>query len=147
MEGFGKGFELKKYSGKLYHSCTIEGLSDLLFDYNGENVCFSTDASTKLFGRECVIVLSVENIEGLYTPYDADAGKNYGWDEFRCSFQVNMEFFAGKALFDAMDRVVMSADAIDRLRTDEETGELEELVGMISETSPDGESHFWNVEF
>ena len=81
MVGFGKGFEVIKYTGKITHSTNLEGLYRLFNCFNEElPTCFSTRGS---INRGIELVYEVENLEGLYTNYDADAGKDYGWDELR----------------------------------------------------------------
>lgn len=142
MNGFGKDLKQKKYTGKLYHSCTVDGLANLLFDYNGESVNFSTEASTKLFGRECVIVINVENIDGLYAPFDADAGKNYGYDEFRAKFQPGRFEFPGEYIFYVISDIVMTWAAFEKMEDNEG---LVELAYRISRIVPVDENSFWNV--
>jgi hypothetical protein len=87
MSGFGNDLENKTIKTKLYHSCTAQGLVDLIQNYTNEHsVCFSTEASSILFGRPMVIELTQDDYDGEYTPFDADSGKNHGYDEFRVSF-------------------------------------------------------------
>ncbi len=137
MAGFGKSLIEKTYTGKLYHSCTIEGLDELLNNHIADcegvdaPIAFSTEASTRLFGRECVLVLEVENLTGQYTAYDADAGIDFGWDEFRVNFE------SGQEIFDLTHSVVMSEQAMDRLETEEAEWleELECLIGSITATT------------
>lgn len=81
MVGFGKGFEEKKYTGKITHSTDLEGIYRLFNCFNNEmQICFSTYGT---IDRGIELVYEVSEMEGLYTNYDADAGKNFGWDEFR----------------------------------------------------------------
>ena len=87
MNYFEKNLEEKKYSGKLYHSCDLDGIANLIQNFqlgNSEeenNLSFSTEASKTLFGLPCVIVLKVTNQEGEYTSDD----------EFRTSFETWQE--------------------------------------------------------
>jgi hypothetical protein len=87
MNGFSKDLEPTRMNGKLYHSCTLEGINDLIQNFRPEDpVCTSTKNSTRLFGRTCVVVFEECEWNGEYTPFDSDAGKNMGWDEFRVRF-------------------------------------------------------------
>jgi len=86
IEGYGKGLRDVIHTGRIFHSCTLEGLANLLNNRSDIETSFSTGTSTKLFGREMVIVLKDKERKGKYTPYDSDAGKNYGYDEFRTKF-------------------------------------------------------------
>lgn len=84
MQGFGKGLTEASYEGSLYHSATLDGLDELLNAPSTETVNTSTVHSRGgLFGRDITVVFKPKQRKGLYTPYDADAGKNFGYDEFR----------------------------------------------------------------
>ncbi len=88
MVGFGKGFETIKYTGKITHSTNLEGLYRLFNCFNDtEPVCFSTRGT---IDRGIELIYEVENLEGLYTDYDADAGKDFGWDELRAFVSEEM---------------------------------------------------------
>lgn len=91
--GFGKSLVPVSYTGNLYHAATPEGVADLIQNYNPEEpVSFSTDRAKRHFesfeggGRGMLLVFKVENKTGLYSPVDADAGKQFGWDEFRSKY-------------------------------------------------------------
>lgn len=87
MNGFSKDLKEKIYTGKLYHSCNLEGLYNLLNNFNSElEISFSTESSKELFGRELALIISVQEKKGEYTPFDSDGGCYYGWDEFRTTF-------------------------------------------------------------
>ena len=82
MEGFGKGFKTIKYTGQLIHSTNLDWICGLMQNFNSEStVCFSTKGS---IDRGIEIIYMVIEKEGKHTEYDADAGRNYGYDEFRC---------------------------------------------------------------
>jgi hypothetical protein len=83
MNGFCKDCEEIQYTGKLYHSCTLEGLQQLIFNPVKEGLCCSTSDSSKLFGRAVTLQFEVNNVTGSYTSFDSDSGKNMGYDEFR----------------------------------------------------------------
>jgi hypothetical protein len=88
MNGFSKDLEPTRMNGKLYHSCTLEGINNLIQNFRPEDpVCTSTKNSARLFGRVCVVVFEDRQWVGDYTPFDSDAGKNMGWDEFRVRFR------------------------------------------------------------
>ena len=81
MEIMGRGFEDRVYTGELIHSACLEDYCNLIENFNPEmDTCFSTYGS---IGRGIEIIYKVEKKEGQYTDYDADAGRNYGYDEFR----------------------------------------------------------------
>jgi len=86
-EGFGHGFYDAKVNGGIYHNTTAEGLESLIENYDATlPVSFSTAASKKLIdkGYDGVSIrYNVKNRIGKYTAYDGDAGKYYGYDEFR----------------------------------------------------------------
>ena len=87
MNGFGKDLEEKTIEGRIFHSCTLEGLNNLIQNFATEQaICCSTEASTRLFGREMVVVFEAKEYTGTHTEGDADAGKDYGYDEFRVNF-------------------------------------------------------------
>jgi predicted RNA methylase len=83
ISGFGKSLKKASYSGELFHSATLDGLDELLHSGNYGTINTFTENSTDIFGREITVRFLPKYREGLYTPYDADAGKNYGYDEFR----------------------------------------------------------------
>jgi len=145
MTGFNQDSENKKYSGTLYHSASLEGLVELLNspNYDLELSC-STENSTRLFGRECVLVMKVENEEGGYTPFDSDAGKNYGWDEFR--FNINENFRSKISHVILSPRLQKIWDEED---WDEDEEELELLYEIIEQNgikfvNDDNTNSFYN---
>ena len=121
MNGFGQELETKTIGGRIFHSCTLEGIDFLLQNFTpGRAISCSTSDSTKLFGRGMVIVLEDREWVGDYTPYDADAGKNYGWDEFRVRFKSLEEFV------DAIDSIIVPigwVDAWEQAWEDEESAD------------------------
>lgn len=123
--GFGKALETIQYEGKLFHSCTIAGLDFMMnnFATNDSDFCsFSTENATRLFGRNCVIVMKAQKREFLYTPYDADAGIDFGWDEARPVFESQDQFL------NEIEAIIMSQDTYDTLTAAENMtdGELAE---------------------
>ena len=70
---------------KLFHSCTIEGLGSFFESYYEDlEICTSSENSSELFGRNCVIVLDVNECHITEREdFDIDAQKNYGYDEIR----------------------------------------------------------------
>lgn len=75
---FGKDLKKETKKTRLYRKVT--GTSFLKY---GE-LCFSTEESTMLIGRgEFCIVLEEKEYSGMYDNKDADAGKDFGYDEFR----------------------------------------------------------------
>lgn len=89
--GFGKDLEEIELNEKLYHSTTWEGLDNLFLNYSPEYntslSCSTKTKSKKLIGRDLCVVFRKSKRKVLYTPYDADAGKYYGWDEVRVKFK------------------------------------------------------------
>jgi hypothetical protein len=75
---FGKDLVLAQINTKLFRK-----VSGMNFLKDGEH-CFSTEKSTKLISHgEFCIVLEEKDYTGLYDDKDADAGKDFGYDEFR----------------------------------------------------------------
>jgi len=97
--GFGESLKPVKFSGKIYHAATWDGLLNLKqFVAPHETINFATARnSNRVFGgshgRGTVLVLNVKNKIGKYSPVDADSGKFYGWDEFRTSFRGDNDFW------------------------------------------------------
>jgi len=138
----------KNYTGKLYHSCTIEGFLSLLnSDVSGELSC-STEESKKLFGREAVVVMRVENENGRYTPFDMDSGKYYGYDEFI------LKLNGFEDLRDKIEYIIIS-DRLFRVWMHEvQNTDEEEELDVLYEIAEDhgikfrfAESEFYNVNF
>jgi len=77
MTGFGKQLKQAEITTKLFRK--VDG-SNL---HEGE-LCVSTENSVSLIchGEFC-LVFRAEKRKGLYFNGDADAGKNFGYDEFR----------------------------------------------------------------
>lgn len=96
-QAFGKGLYNVEITGTIYHSTTIDGAYDIVENYRDDRpTCCSTPNSQKLIDKGydgVVLEYKVNGKKGLYTPYDADAGKNYGYDEFRTNLD-NMELEA-----------------------------------------------------
>ena len=75
---------------KLYHKCSLDNLDYMLSNDRDFDVCCSSDASTRLFNHNgdrniCIeITVSTEEFKNAFlSDVDADAGKNYGYDEYR----------------------------------------------------------------
>ncbi len=78
MNGFGQ--DLKKATQQTILFRKVSGVNFLNF---GE-LCFSTEKSAQLIGAgEFCLVLEKAEYSGVYAEGDADAGKNFGYDEFR----------------------------------------------------------------
>lgn len=76
---FGQNLETQTINTRLFRKVNASNL----FKANNE-YCFSTANSTKLIAHgEFAIVLKEEEYTGAYDSQDADAGKNFGYDEFR----------------------------------------------------------------
>lgn len=76
--GFGKGLVQKTIKTQLFRK-----VSGMNFLKDGEH-CFSTSSSSSLISHgEFCIVLKESDYAGMYYDGDADAGKNFGYDEFR----------------------------------------------------------------
>ena len=89
MNGFGKDFEKTTLNEELYHSATFEGLENLLYNNRQDYpVCTSTGVSARFMDRDLVVVFSEKERTGDYTSFDADAGKDYGYDEFRVCVDI-----------------------------------------------------------
>ena len=81
MSGFGKDLTQDKIETRLFRKVCFEN-----FNNDGE-LCFSTENSIKLIARgEFAFVLEKNIYEGMYDDKDTDAGKYYGYDEFRVEF-------------------------------------------------------------
>ena len=78
MSGFGKTLKETKLNLKLYRKVSSANMM------NEGLLCTSTEKSDTLIGAGdfCLVYEAKERI-GLYTCMDADAGKNFGYDEFR----------------------------------------------------------------
>ncbi len=145
---FGNNLIKKTITGKIYHSCTLEGMDELINQYEiGQTVNCSTEHSTQLFGRECVIIFKAASRSGLHCPVDADSGQNNGYDEFRFCFEN---------VFDEIEEIKMSESAYERLMLDENYSDQEYLddnwewlenlgcqIGRISDIADD--NIFWNI--
>ena len=145
MSGFSKDLTKKTYSGKLYHSCTIEGFLSLLNSgVSGELSC-STEESKKLFGREAVVVMNVKSENGNHAPFDADSGKYYGYDEFIISLNGFDDFRNKIEYIILSDRLFQIWESEDWDEDEEELEVLFELAednGMKFKTA---DSDFYNV--
>ena len=75
---FGQDLKTATKTTRLYRK-----VSGSNFIKSGEH-CFSTDQSVELISRgDFCIVLEKNEYKGQYDNKDADAGKNFGYDEFR----------------------------------------------------------------
>ena len=80
MNGFGKDLKNKIINTKLYRKTTVNSL----LSFESGELCFSTENSVSLINQgEIAIVLEKDNYNGNFVDGDADAGRNYGYDEFR----------------------------------------------------------------
>lgn len=145
MNGFSQDLEKKTVSGKLFHSCTLEGALSLLNMYNDQlALCCSTEESDELFGREIVLVFEPGTYSGEYCFFDADAGKSYGYDEFRLTGQLpNIE----KAIISDSLHEIWESDY-----TEDDTSEEAEIHEMLYELAencipllPSDDKNFYNV--
>src|SRR3990172_6115385 len=98
MSGFGKNLSntVLPKGTVLVHSLSREGLSDFIRNYHPEvETCFSSlDESSRLFGRELSIVFRLKSDTICqYDWQDADAGKNYGYDEIRIRINPTKQDF------------------------------------------------------
>ena len=124
MNGFSQNMEKRIYTGQAYHSCTLEGLTSLLNSFNPEMpICCSTPDSSRLFGRECVVIFTLKNIEAEYDNQDADAGKNYGYDELRIIANI----------LPVIEKVIVSDMLYEAYEADEEEEENGELLFELAE--------------
>lgn len=78
MSGFGKNLTKETIKTKLFRKVSFDNYTDI------RELCFSTEKSISLIGQgDFAIVLESQEYTGCYDEKDADAGKNYGYDEFR----------------------------------------------------------------
>lgn len=81
---FGTQLKAATIETKLYRK-----VSSINFLKSGE-LCFSTDSSVTLIGAgDFCIVLEKDSYTGMHDSQDADAGKNFGYDEFRIELTQN----------------------------------------------------------
>lgn len=81
MNGFSQDFATATITGRLFRKADMAN-----FIREGE-LCFSTEKSIQLIGQgNIALVIEPGNYEGEYVDGDGDAGKNYGYDEFRVEF-------------------------------------------------------------
>jgi len=98
-KGFSYGMTLVHYRGKAFHKGDRRVI-DMLLEWNKDAESYtstqmlpslSTQESDRLFnqfGSEIVVVHDMD-IEGKWAPEDADAGRYYGYDEFRVEMTAN----------------------------------------------------------
>jgi hypothetical protein len=77
---------------KIYHTTTLEGLLELLENYNEEDVlCCSTEKRDRIFncnGGDVVLEMNIsDDMIVDYSNIDIDAQKDFGWDEARIQFE------------------------------------------------------------
>ena len=83
MSGFGKNLEKQIISDRLFRKVDGNNLHE-------GNLCTSTEKSVSLISHgEFCLVFRAESRKGLYFNGDADAGKNFGYDEFRVDLSYN----------------------------------------------------------
>lgn len=88
MNGFGKDLTSETKSTQLFRKVDFNN-----FQNEGE-LCFSTENSVELSSHgEFCLVLEKAEYNGVYANGDADAGKNFGYDEFRVKM-TEEELFA-----------------------------------------------------
>ena len=81
MNGFSQDLEATKKTTRLFRKVNGDN-----FINEGE-LCFSTENSVELIGAgDFCIVLESSEYTGMWADGDADAGKNFGYDEFRVEF-------------------------------------------------------------
>tara|TARA_R110000822_G_scaffold128195_37_gene264001 strand:- start:3052 stop:3528 length:477 start_codon:yes stop_codon:yes gene_type:complete len=79
--GFGHDLVKTTLNTRLFRKASSH---NLFGSRNGGEIIFSTEDSVSLIGRgDFCVVLNRGEYTGLYDDKDADAGKNYGYDEFR----------------------------------------------------------------
>jgi hypothetical protein len=102
MSGFGKDLRKKEYTGKVFHKCSIESAYNLLnnFNYDRSFSCSTPESHNLAGGSVCFVF----NVNGCYEydNKDTDAGKNFGYDEIRITFDDQ------KSLIDSIETIIIN---------------------------------------
>lgn len=78
MNGFSQDLQETTLTSKLYRKVSFDNLT------NYGELCCSTSNSSELSSHgELCLVFAEKQYTGYYVDGDADAGKNFGYDEFR----------------------------------------------------------------
>lgn len=139
MNGFGKEFEGVEKDCILYHSTNISGAAYFIFG-GTRSLCCSTPDSSWLMSREVVIVFEPRPRMGVYTPFDGDAGKNFGWDEFRPD-DIGPDEIDEIILPDDLYREYLAGKASEDIVTLEEIAEENIRIVPVS-SRPEGKKFF-----
>jgi hypothetical protein len=96
-DAFGKDLEKKIINDILFHKCSFYNCISFLTNVgefeNGRGLCTSTlSGSEKLAEGQFCIVFKKEKRKGLYDTKDTDAGKYFGYDEFRTTDKITKEY-------------------------------------------------------
>ena len=78
MNGFGKDLKEKTFTTKLYRKVGFDNLTNF-----GELCCSSSNSIELSSHGELCLVFAEKEYTGYHVDGDADAGKNFGYDEFR----------------------------------------------------------------
>ena len=114
MNGFGTGLQSAEIQTRLFRKVSAQNF------LNSGELCFSTEKSTTLISHgEFCIVLESNLYSGLYFDGDADAGKNFGYDEFRVEMDRN-------ELLSKIEYIVVPNSWFDSEMSDEDEGYNEE---------------------
>jgi len=84
QQGFGKGLYKVEAEGYVVHG--VRDINELYYLMNNEKeglLSTSTSERSNAINRNIIVKSKIPKTEGLYAPYDADAGKNFGYDELR----------------------------------------------------------------
>jgi len=116
MNGFSQDLEETTMTTMLFRKVSSENM------LRAGELCFSTEKSFTLssHGEFCLVIDSAE-FTGMYAECDADAGKNFGYDEFRVEFDR-------EDLIDAIHYIVVPEDWFS-----EENEEASEWIENLSE--------------
>ncbi len=111
MEGFSKGLYKVKAEGEVAHGVrSIEELQELFLSGAQGNISVSTPYNKGTINRNIVVKSKIPETEGLYAHYDADAGKDYGYDELR---------IGSKTFIDNIDKIYLTQEMYDDLASEE----------------------------
>lgn len=96
-DAFGNDLEETTIEGKLFHKCSFEECVYFLEKVdsfkNDRGLCTSTkEGSEKLAEGQCCIVFKGVKRDGLYDNKDTDAGKYFGYDEFRTIDKIEHDY-------------------------------------------------------
>ena len=131
MSGFSHDLEPKEITSKLYRKVNFENIT------NSGELCTSTENSVKLIGTgEVCYIFDSKKRTGMYDDKDADAGKNFGYDEFRTEIDLTEEcpYIVYPNSWDEIIETITESD--ERFDTDEDPMvwiyNLEELsIGQV----------------